>query len=113
MRSFIFWALFWALGLLGSMASGTELSCGKLYYRSLYLDETAQALYIGGMDRLIKVTHLNNISLTNCEEDVMRLESDNVANCVSRGKSEEFDCKNHIRVIQAIGKKKDIPVSLG
>ena len=87
------------------MASGTELSCGKLYYRSLYLDETAQALYIGGMDRLIKVTHLNNISLTNCEgQDVMRLEADNVANCVSRGKSEEFDCKNHIRVIQAIGK---------
>ena len=95
------------------MASGTELSCGKLYYRSLYLDEAAQALYIGGMDRLIKVTHLNNISLTNCEADSMRLEADNVANCVSRGKSEEFDCKNHIRVIQAIGKKEVSPKNVG
>ena len=94
------------LALLGAsaMASGMEFSCGKLYYRTLYLDEKAQALYVGAMDRLIKVNHLNNISRTDCDRDVLRLEADNVANCVSRGKSEDYDCKNHIRVVQAIDK---------
>ncbi|KAG8177391.1 hypothetical protein JTE90_015943 [Oedothorax gibbosus] len=29
--------------------------------------------------------------------------SQNVANCVSKGKSERYDCRNHIRVIQPIG----------
>ena len=48
------------------------------------------------------MNHLNNISRTDCDRDSLRLEADNVANCVSRGKSEHFDCKNHIRVIQAI-----------
>ena len=30
------------------------------------------------------------------------LEPDSVTNCVSRGKSEDYDCRNHIRVIQKI-----------
>merc|ERR1719245_1967908 len=54
------------------------------------------------MDRILKVPNLFNISQTDCTKDALVLEPDNVANCVSRGKSEEFDCKNHIRVIQAI-----------
>ncbi|KAI5696128.1 hypothetical protein M8J75_008563 [Diaphorina citri] len=33
----------------------------------------------------------------------MTLEPSNVLNCVSKGKSDHFDCRNHIRVIQPIG----------
>ena len=44
----------------------SEFTCGHLYYRSLYLDETKDVLYIGAMDRLIKVQDLRNISNTNC-----------------------------------------------
>ncbi|KAF2888697.1 hypothetical protein ILUMI_17476, partial [Ignelater luminosus] len=35
--------------------------------------------------------------------DALILEPSHVANCVSKGKSEHFDCRNHIRVIQSIG----------
>ena len=34
------------------------------------------------------------------------LEPDSVTNCVSRGKSEDYDCRNHIRVIQKIDEKR-------
>ncbi|KAF2886889.1 hypothetical protein ILUMI_19284, partial [Ignelater luminosus] len=37
------------------------------------------------------------------QKDVLILEPSHVANCVSKGKSEHFDCRNHIRVIQPIG----------
>ncbi|PBC33805.1 Semaphorin-2A [Apis cerana cerana] len=51
------------------------------------------------------VTHLStNIFLTeNDVRDALHLEPSNVANCVSKGKSEHFDCRNHIRVIQPMG----------
>ena len=52
-------------------ASATELSCGKLFYRTLFLDEDASALYVGAMDRIIKIDNLNNITNTNCEKDSM------------------------------------------
>merc|ERR1712038_883560 len=78
------------------------LSCGHLFYRTLHLDESRNALYVGGMDRLIKV-NLANVSSTDCAGDSLLLEPSNVANCVSKGKSEKFDCRNHIRVIQPIG----------
>ena len=46
------------LGSIGALgALDMELTCGKLYYRTLYLDENSQALYVGAMDRLIKVNH--------------------------------------------------------
>ncbi|GIY92151.1 hypothetical protein CEXT_675802 [Caerostris extrusa] len=35
--------------------------------------------------------------------DALFLDPQNVANCVSKGKSERYDCRNHIRVIQPIG----------
>merc|ERR1719507_1974862 len=54
------------------------------------------------MDRLIKV-NLANVSATDCASDSLLLEPSNVANCVSKGKSEKFDCRNHVRVIQPIG----------
>jgi len=78
------------------------LSCGHLFYRTLHLDESRNALYVGGMDRLIKV-NLANVSATDCASDSLLLEPSNVANCVSKGKSEKFDCRNHVRVIQPIG----------
>ena len=33
----------------------------------------------------------------------MELKASNIPNCISRGKSIEYDCRNHIRVIQPIG----------
>ncbi|KAL1385393.1 hypothetical protein pipiens_012915, partial [Culex pipiens pipiens] len=40
--------------------------------------------------------------MTSCERDAIVLDptSSDIRNCVSKGKSEMFDCKNHIRVIQ-------------
>ncbi|XP_059487643.1 semaphorin-2A isoform X2 [Neocloeon triangulifer] len=79
-----------------------EFSCGKMYYRTFYLDEKRDALYVGAMDRVFRL-NLSNISHSNCERDSLQLEPSNVANCVSKGKSEAFDCRNHIRVIQPTG----------
>lgn len=79
-----------------------EFSCGRLFYRTLNLDETNDVLYVGAMDRLMRID-AGNISNTDCERDTMHLEANNVANCVSKGKSRDYDCRNHIRVIQPIG----------
>lgn len=79
-----------------------DLSCGHLHYRTVHLDESRNSLYVGAMDRLVRV-HLSNISLTECARDSLLLEPSNAANCVSKGKSENYDCRNHIRVIQPIG----------
>ncbi|XP_066909227.1 semaphorin-2A [Halyomorpha halys] len=79
-----------------------EFTCGKMYYRTVYLDESKGTLYVGAMDRVYRL-NLSNISHSNCERDVLNLEPSNVGNCVSKGKSEHFDCRNHIRVIQPIG----------
>ena len=51
--------------------SATEISCGKLFYRTLFLDEDTSTLYVGAMDRIIKIDNLNNITNTNCEKDSM------------------------------------------
>ncbi|KAK9708588.1 hypothetical protein QE152_g27111 [Popillia japonica] len=37
------------------------------------------------------------------QRDSLILEPTLIDNCVSKGKSEHFDCRNHIRVIQSIG----------
>ncbi|XP_049765602.1 semaphorin-2A-like [Schistocerca cancellata] len=76
-----------------------EFSCGRLFYRTFHLDEHRHALYVGAMDRIFKL-NLNNISHSHCERDSLRLDPTHVGNCVSKGKSEHFDCRNHIRVIQ-------------
>jgi len=81
----------------------SELTCGHLYYRSLYLDETKDVLYVGGMDRLVKIENLQNISETDCSRNSMILKANSIPNCISRGKSMEYDCRNHIRVIAPIG----------
>ncbi|XP_065224018.1 semaphorin-2A isoform X2 [Planococcus citri] len=79
-----------------------DFSCGKLYYRTFYLDERRDNLYVGAMDRVFRL-NLSNISHSSCERDSLTLEPNNVINCISRGKSENFDCHNHIRVIQPMG----------
>ena len=63
--------LFVSLILSPICAYATELSCGKLFYRTLFLDEDSSTLYVGAMDRIIKVENLNNITTTNCEKDSM------------------------------------------
>ena len=79
-----------------------EFSCGRFFYRTLHLDEENDILYVGGMDRLMRID-AKNVSNADCERDTMHLEANNVANCVSKGKSRDYDCRNHIRVIQPIG----------
>jgi Sema domain len=71
-------------------------------FRTLHLDEARNALYIGAMDRVLRV-NLANVSATSCETDSLLLEAANTAACVAKGKSEAYDCRNHIRVIQPIG----------
>lgn len=79
-----------------------EFTCGMMYYRTFYLDVKRDALYVGAMDRVYRL-NLSNINQSNCERDALNLEPTNVASCVSKGKSEHFDCRNHIRVIQSMG----------
>ncbi|KAL7050696.1 hypothetical protein ACKWTF_004184 [Chironomus riparius] len=78
-----------------------EFTCGKHYYRNFLLQEHNEALYVGAMDRILKL-HLDDISRTSCERDHILLEptSSDVRNCISKGKSQHFDCRNHIRVLQ-------------
>ncbi|CAB0043906.1 unnamed protein product [Trichogramma brassicae] len=76
-----------------------EFTCGPLFYRTVYLDSNNDFLYVGAMDKIFRL-NLSNISHSSCEKDVLNLEPTNVPNCVSKGKSEHFDCRNHIRVIQ-------------
>lgn len=79
-----------------------DFTCGKLYYRTFHLDERRDVLYVGAMNKLFRL-NLSNISHSNCEKDSFTLEANNVVNCISRGKTENFDCHNHIRVIQPMG----------
>ncbi|XP_063365071.1 semaphorin-2A [Cydia amplana] len=79
-----------------------EFTCGTLYYRTFFMDSKRDTLYVGAMDRLYRL-NMNNISASHCERDSINLEPSNVAQCVSKGKSEHFDCRNHVRVIQPMG----------
>ncbi|CAG0890637.1 unnamed protein product [Darwinula stevensoni] len=81
-----------------------ELRCGKMFYRTFYMDPIHDVLYVGAMDHIFRLP-LKNISLAMCEGegDVLVLEPSNVPNCISKGKSEEYECHNHVRVIQPMG----------
>ncbi|XP_045110668.1 semaphorin-2A-like isoform X1 [Portunus trituberculatus] len=76
-----------------------EFTCGHHFYRTFYMDEARDTLYVGAMDKVLRV-NMNNVTQTNCESDTMTLEPTRVSSCLSRGKSEQYDCRNHIRVIQ-------------
>jgi len=78
-----------------------EFSCGKLYYRTFFMDAKRDVLYVGAMDKVYRVG-LTNINRTRCDYDSISLEPSNVNSCISKGKTGYFDCRNHIRVIQAI-----------
>lgn len=58
------------------------------------------------MDKVFKITSLININRTRCETDSISLDPGNISSCVSKGKSSNYDCRNHIRVIQSIGGNK-------
>lgn len=73
-----------------------------MYYRTLFVDEKRDTLFVGAMDKVFRL-NLSNISHSNCERDSMNLEPTNIINCVSKGKSEHFECRNHIRVVTPIG----------
>ncbi|XP_061705918.1 semaphorin-2A-like [Cydia pomonella] len=79
-----------------------EFSCGTLFYRTMYMNEDKNTLYVGAMDRVFKL-NMTDISQSHCERDAMVLEANSVARCVSRGKTEPFECRNHIRVLQPLG----------
>ncbi|XP_076336169.1 semaphorin-2A-like isoform X1 [Tachypleus tridentatus] len=76
-------------------------SCGEFYYRTFYMDTDKDILYVGGMDKVFALS-LANVNTTNCANS-LTIEPLNVARCVAKGKSEVYDCKNHIRIIQPIG----------
>jgi len=76
-------------------------TCGKNYYRTFHLDAENDVLYVGAMDRIYKL-NLSNVNRTLCEADSIYLEPQNSKNCISKGKSEHYECRNHIRVIQRI-----------
>ncbi|KAG8239314.1 hypothetical protein J437_LFUL015090 [Ladona fulva] len=76
-----------------------KFTCGHLFYRTFHLDESRDTLYVGAMDAVFRL-NTANISGSDCERDSLNLEPSSVSNCVSRGKTENFDCRNHIRVIQ-------------
>ncbi|TRY62769.1 hypothetical protein TCAL_00852 [Tigriopus californicus] len=78
-----------------------ELSCGQYFYRTLFMDERNDALFVGGMDRVYKL-NAANITHSDCDKDMVYIPSSSTVNCISKGKSADFDCKNHIRVIQPI-----------
>jgi hypothetical protein len=61
------------------------------------ISRAQDTLYVGAMDRLIRVSSASNLSATDCEMDSIYMEATNVANCVSKGKSRDYDCRNHIR----------------
>lgn len=58
------------------------------------------------MDKVFKITSLSNINRTRCETDSINLDPGNISSCVSKGKSSNYDCRNHIRVIQSISGNK-------
>lgn len=64
------------------------------------MDAKSDTLYVGAMDRVFRLG-LGNINRSRCEES-LPLEANNVNQCISKGKSGHYDCRNHVRVIQPI-----------
>ncbi|CAG0887062.1 unnamed protein product [Cyprideis torosa] len=87
---------------LAKRENALDFSCGRLFYRTFHIDRQRDFLYVGAMDRIFRLP-LRNINRTDCEGDSMILDASNVASCISKGKSKDFECRNHIRVIQPMG----------
>jgi hypothetical protein len=78
-----------------------DASGSQRYYRTFFVDEDNDAVFVGAMDYVYRLD-ASNVSRSDCQRNALHLPPSNVANCLSRGKSEEFHCRNHIRVIQPI-----------
>ena len=87
------WSLEVVVALLASSLAASaaaasyseEVTCGRLYYRTLHLDERNDALYVGAMDRLMRFD-ARNVSRTDCEAGSMHIEATAVAECVGKGR---------------------------
>ncbi|XP_077515907.1 semaphorin-2A-like isoform X1 [Amblyomma americanum] len=79
-----------------------EFSCGRLYYRTFYMDRKREILFVGGMDKVFRL-NLANINRTKCNDRSLSANKDVVSTCVYKGKREDYECRNHIKVIQPIG----------
>ena len=77
-----------------------QFTCGKLYYRTLHLHSKTDTLYVGAMDKIFRL-NLTNIRQANCDRDSLTISADSSNGIKCR--SEEFDCRNHIKVIQPVG----------
>ncbi|VVC90235.1 unnamed protein product [Leptidea sinapis] len=49
-----------------------EFSCGNIFYRTLYLNEERNTLYVGAMDRILKL-NMTDISTSHCELNLTHL----------------------------------------
>ncbi|XP_055338493.1 semaphorin-2A-like [Paramacrobiotus metropolitanus] len=77
-------------------------SCGRLYYRTFFLDSHSSTLFVGGMNHMFKL-NLDNINASSCHSP--KFEPDFRRRCENIiGKSKHFHCQNHIRVIQPLAK---------
>lgn len=79
-----------------------EFSCGRLYYRTFYMDRKREILFVGGMDKVFRL-NLANINRTKCNDRSLSANPSVVSICVYKGKREDYECRNHIKVIQPIG----------
>lgn len=79
-----------------------EFSCGRLYYRTFYMDRKREVLFVGGMDKVFRL-NLVNINRTKCNDRTLTSNPNVVVSCVYKGKREDYECRNHIKVIQPIG----------
>ncbi|XP_064475057.1 semaphorin-2A-like isoform X2 [Ornithodoros turicata] len=79
-----------------------EFSCGRLYYRTFYMDRKREVLFVGGMDKVFRL-NLASINRTKCNDRTLTANPNVVVSCVYKGKREDYECRNHIKVIQPIG----------
>lgn len=63
-----------------------------------WIDRLGAVLFTNG-----KITLQEYKKIICQQRDALLLEASNVARCVSKGKSEPFECRNHIRVLQSLG----------
>lgn len=56
----LFHCVLLAFGLQNEVS---EISCGKLYYRTAYLDEKHDTLFVGAMDRLLRIRYVVFLNL--------------------------------------------------
>lgn len=70
----------------------------KNYYRYLMMDTKSHSLYVGAMNKVIKL-NLTNIADNNHREEILLANSTSLDRCIWQGKEKMPDCQNHIRLI--------------